>query len=218
MPRARRFWEGLGCEVVEQNAEAHDRVMARTHTLAFFVAKAMLDIGAGDEGPFTPPSFRAMAHTIAAVREDAAHLFRTIQVDNPFAAGERERLLQVMKRVHEGLLAVRSTAGEAPRSLDVPALGDRAPDLRETRELIDDLDRDLVDLLARRAQLARRAGRAKTMTGQPMRDPERERELLETRRAWAQRHGLESEGVVAVFASILDLSRSVQVLADGEER
>jgi len=218
--RAQAFWEHLGCDVVQEDADAHDRVMARTHALAFFVAKAMLDVGAVDQLPFTPPSFRFMARTIDSVREDAAHLFLTIQTDNQFAAQERQRLLDALAVVHRQLLAATSQAAQSeppPASLELPDLGTQAPDLRETRELIDDLDHDLVRLLARRAQLARRAGRAKHRAGRPVHDADRESQLLSLRRAWAADHGLDGDAVVAVFARILEFSRRLQVLREPSE-
>ncbi len=88
--RARSFFASLGCEVVEEDAIGHDRAMAATHALAFFVAKGLIDVRAGEGAAFVPPSFRAMAGMIGAVRSDASHLFATIQNDNPFAA-ERPR-------------------------------------------------------------------------------------------------------------------------------
>lgn len=55
--RARAFYEQLGCIVTEQDATEHDRAMARSHALAFFVAKALIDMGAGRGLPYTPPVF-----------------------------------------------------------------------------------------------------------------------------------------------------------------
>lgn len=97
--QAREFYESLGCEVIEQSPDEHDRVMAETHALAFFVARAMLEIGAGQERPFVPPSFRSMAQTIDTVRVDAAHLFSVIQLANPHAAAARQKLLAAMLRI-----------------------------------------------------------------------------------------------------------------------
>jgi prephenate dehydrogenase len=51
---AAAFYRGIGCELALVSAEAHDRVMARTHVLAFFVARALQDIGAAS-APFAPP-------------------------------------------------------------------------------------------------------------------------------------------------------------------
>lgn len=209
--RATSFWKALGCTVVTQDADEHDRLMARTHALTFFVAKGLLDLGLGEPLPVTPPSFHAIARTLDEVRSDASHLFRTIQNDNPFAAAERERLLDALAAIHEELAAAfdPAVARPAPR-LDLPDLGERAADLKETRELIDELDRELVHLLGRRLHLARRAGRAKAGAGQPVRDAEREAALLDARRAWAELEGLDGEMVTRVFERILREARRMQ--------
>src|SRR5208282_5341425 len=79
----RALYERIGCEVIEQTPEGHDRVMAHTHALTFFIAKGMIDAGAGMEVPFAPPSFQAISRTIEAVRSDGGHLFAAIARDNP---------------------------------------------------------------------------------------------------------------------------------------
>lgn len=215
--RAREFWEALGCHVVELEPNEHDRVMAHTHALAFFVAKGFIDIGAGDTLPFAPPSFQAIARTIEAVRSDASHLFRTIQSDNPFSAGARAELLAALEDIHRRLESEPREAAPSDRPPDIPDMGDSAPDLRETRDLIDDLDREIVALFARRAQLARRAGRAKALEGRPVRDPAREREVIEARRSWAEQQGLDADAVAEIFRRIVRSSRAVQ-REPGEER
>jgi prephenate dehydrogenase len=97
--------EDIGCTVVELDAERHDRAMAHTHALAFFVAKGLVGIGTEADAELAPPSFQAMSNMIAAVRGDAGHLFATIETENPFAAGSRARLLTELARVHEALAA-----------------------------------------------------------------------------------------------------------------
>jgi prephenate dehydrogenase len=101
--RARAFYERLGCEVTEQDADAHDRHMAETHALAFFVARAMLDIDAGHGSEIITPSFRALAQTVDTVRADAGHLFGLIQLGNPHAAAARQRLLEALAAIHHEL-------------------------------------------------------------------------------------------------------------------
>ena len=214
LPRARRFLERLGCEVIEQDADEHDRAMADTHALAFFIAKGLLDTHAGEGVPFAPPSFQAIARTIDAVRSDAGHLFRVIQKENPHAGAARRRLIDALSNIDEEL--ARETSSTSPEELGtgdrlmIPDLGAESPDLMETRELIDDLDRELVDLFARRAALSVRAGRAKAERGLTVRDPERERALLDQRAQWAEDRGLDPHSIRDVFEAILRLSRSVQ--------
>jgi prephenate dehydrogenase len=102
---AGELFRDLGCEVIVQDPESHDRAMARTHALAFFIAKGLIDLGVDDGLPVAPPSFQGMKHMLAAVRGDAGHLFAAIQRENPFAAEARAQLLAELERVHRQLLA-----------------------------------------------------------------------------------------------------------------
>jgi prephenate dehydrogenase len=198
----------LGCEVLRQLPEDHDRVMATTHALTFFIAKGLLAVGAGAELPFTPPSFHAIARTLESVREDAGHLFAALQNENPFASGAREGLLEALSAIHRSLAEAAETGGG--EQLAIPDLGTRSPALQEARNHIDGLDQELVALLARRAELVLRAGRAKAELNLPVHDPEREATQLQTRRTWAADVGLDAQGVEEVFRAVLRSSRSAQ--------
>lgn len=250
------LFERIGCEVIEQTPEAHDRAMAYTHALTFFVAKGLLDAGAPTHAPFAPPSFQAIARTIELVRSDAGHLFEALHVENIFAAGARRALIEALTAVDHDLRRLEDEPPRPPREptvakpvdhathratdhaehathatyathpmtarsteplaeppadpLAIPDLGAHSPELRETRELIDDLDEELVGLLARRAVLARRAARAKAEIGHGVRDPQREARLLEQRRRWAEERGLDPAAVITIFEAILGFSRRLQ--------
>jgi prephenate dehydrogenase len=166
-------------------------------------------VGAGADLPFTPPSFHAIAHTLESVREDAGHLFAALQNENPFASGAREGLLEALSAIHRSLAEAAETGGGGEQ-LSIPDLGTRSPALQEVRDHIDELDRELVTLLARRTELVLRAGRAKAELHLPIHDPEREAAQLQARRTWAQEAGLDAQGVEDVFRSVLRSSRAVQ--------
>jgi prephenate dehydrogenase len=209
------LFERIGCLVHEQDPESHDRVMADTHALAFFIAKGMIDAGAPVGAPFAPPSFQGIAHTIEAVRSDAGHLFAALHLENPFARESRHRFLEALAAVDHGLDAPTNEPDELAGSLlTIPDLGARSPELREARDLIDELDQELVTLLARRAELARRAARAKAGLGEGVRDPAREARLVRERRRWATELGLDPESVSQIFHAILRFSRRLQ--SEGE--
>jgi prephenate dehydrogenase len=199
----------IGCEVAEQDPDAHDRAMALTHALAFFVAKGMMDAGVPTDLVYVPPSFEAIERTIEAVRGDAGHLFTALHRENPYAADARRALLEALGRADRSLRDDHPTA-EAAADLSIPDLGAVSPALAETRELIDEIDRDLLALLGRRALLARRAAAAKAELGLAVRDGRREAELLSARRRDAERLGLDPEGVGGVFEAVLRFSRRVQ--------
>ncbi len=209
--RIRALYRSLGCEVLDQAPEDHDRVMAQTHALTFFLAKGLLQVGAGAELPFTPPSFHAVARTLESVRGDAGHLFASLQNANPFAAGARAGFLDALQAIHRSLEeAAAAEDGSASEALAIPDLGIRSPALQEVRDHLDELDRELVDLLARRGELVLRAGRAKAELGLPVHDPAREAAQLQSRRAWAEAAGLDPQGAEEVFRAVLRVSRSAQ--------
>jgi prephenate dehydrogenase len=207
--RVTALFESIGCIVHLEDADAHDRSMALTHALAFFVAKGMLDAGAPAHLAYAPPSFQGLTRTIEAVRGDAGHLFVALHRENPYAADARRALLNALNAIDRGL-ADPASSPAATAALSIPDLGACSPDLREARELIDELDRELLALLARRAVLSKRAAAAKAGMGAAVRDPRREAALLEARHIEAQRLGLEPAAVADVFEAILRFSRGLQ--------
>jgi chorismate mutase len=92
----------------------------------------------------------------------------------------------------------------------IPDLGERSPELKQTRDHIDAVDRAIVRLLGQRADLQARAARAKAALGAPVLDGAREAEVLGTRRAWAREAELDADGVADVFRAVLTMSRRGQ--------
>lgn len=103
--RADNLFRALDCEIIVQDPASHDRAMAGTHALAFFIAKGLIDMGVDEAMPLAPPSFQGLQRMLEAVRGDAGHLFGAIQRENPFAAEARAELLAELTRVHRQLLA-----------------------------------------------------------------------------------------------------------------
>jgi prephenate dehydrogenase len=209
----RALYERIGCEVIEQTPENHDRVMAHTHALTFFIAKGMIDAGAGMDVPFAPPSFQALSRAIETVRSDAGHLFAAIAHENPFAAEARKELVKALAAIDRALdadLAIDEGGSSSPSEVVIPDLGDRSPELQETRDHIDSVDREIVRLLERRVQLVQRAARAKAARCAPVLDGARETEMIGARRGWAAETKLDADAVVEVFRAILTMSRRLQ--------
>ena len=78
------------------------------------------------------------------------------------------------------------------------------------RNEIDEIDSEIVELLARRGELILHIGRQKAAAGIPVND--RRRETIVYQRVIEQTRGRVSErGVTAVFAAILDESRRSQL-------
>ena len=83
-------------------------------------------------------------------------------------------------------------------------------ELQELRERINSIDREIVDLYLRRMETAEAIGAWKQENGMPVRDPARERELLDRVAEQAgEEHG---NGVRALFGFLLSQSRTKQLL------
>jgi prephenate dehydrogenase len=198
-----RMLQRLECTVLQQDAHEHDRTMADTHALGFFLAKALVDAGATFESEAVPPSSQGIARLIRAVRADAGHLLDVLHRANPYAAEARRKVLQSLAQVHDAL------EQDAPLPA-IPDLGTQSPALQEIRDHIDDVDAELLRLLSRRARLAERAGRAKRAIGAATKDPRREAELRADRREQAEALGLDPAGTDQVFGAILRASVAMQ--------
>lgn len=100
---ARALFCSIGAEVTEQAPEQHDRFMALTHAMAFFIARGLLDLGVDGDLRWAPPSFAALAASIDAVRADAGHLFQAIQTQNPYAATTRRQFIDALTAIDRRL-------------------------------------------------------------------------------------------------------------------
>ncbi len=85
-----------------------------------------------------------------------------------------------------------------------------APGIEELRRHIDEIDREIVELLARRVDVAIAIARLKTAEGIDLRSPDREEDLLAVVRTEAERLGLDVGLVSGWFVSILEYSRMRQ--------
>jgi chorismate mutase len=81
--------------------------------------------------------------------------------------------------------------------------------LEELRKEIDELDRQLVALLSRRAEAALEAGRLKVATALPIYEPAREKVIYENVRA-ANQGPLPDIELTHIFERIIDVMRTLQ--------
>ncbi len=82
-------------------------------------------------------------------------------------------------------------------------------DISDWRKRIDELDEKLVELLNQRSRCAAEIGRLKQKAGEPVYQPERERQVLEQVQ---QRNGgpLSNEQLRRIFERIVDEARMVE--------
>ena len=197
---ARALFESLGSEVTMQDPETHDRLMAQTHVMAFFIARGLLDLGLREDLHWVPPSFAALAASIAAVRADSGHLFRTIQSENPYAAEARSSLIDALTQIDSGL-GDTLVAQDISHERSIPDLGATASASLQAGDQLGQLDHELLVLLKRRLELAARIDAGTSLK------PTTSSVGIEVRRGWASEIGLDAEEVESVFARVLAMQR-----------
>lgn len=84
-------------------------------------------------------------------------------------------------------------------------------ELARVRAELDEVDAELVQLLARRSALGLQAGRLKRSAGLPVRDDAREGRAIARARAWAADSGLSQSEIEEFFRLLISLSRSAQL-------
>lgn len=211
--RLESFLDAHGFQCCRLDPERHDREMAASHALAFFVAKGFLDADLLLDSEYSPPSARAIRRTLESVQADAGQLFATLHRDNPYSGEMRSRLLDALTATDAALREPAAEDGgedQVEEALRIADATPTPPQLGLARELIDEIDAELLQLLARRAELSMRAAHAKAEVGKGVRDPGREAELLTRRRRIADQYGLDPDAVEGVFQSILNFSRRHQ--------
>ena len=82
-------------------------------------------------------------------------------------------------------------------------------DIADWRTKIDELDRQLVDLLSQRAQVAHEIGRVKRSQSLPIYEPDRERTVFDNVRK-VNKGPLPDRDLVAIFERIMDMMRKIQ--------
>lgn len=111
---------------------------------------------------------------------------------------------------HDSCIALRAApAVEAAAALAICQLLEEEPsdELAEDRLRLDEIDEQLVRLLAQRLEIGQKIGQIKARTGQPIRDAAREAEVLRTRGDLAPEH---RAAVEAVFETIMAQMREVE--------
>ncbi|MCL1044045.1 chorismate mutase [Shewanella electrodiphila] len=80
----------------------------------------------------------------------------------------------------------------------------KAPELNQTRKQITALDKELLSLLSKRRDLSLDVARSKEIDVRPIRDTQREKELLARLVEQGREHGLDAHFVISLYQSIIE--------------
>jgi chorismate mutase-like protein len=92
-----------------------------------------------------------------------------------------------------------------------------ADDLNSLRNEIDEIDRGIVELLARRLDVCRRVAEVKSKNATSIIQPERVRQVLTTRRQWAIDKGIDADFAEQIFRALLSETHRIEVAIERAE-
>ena len=83
-------------------------------------------------------------------------------------------------------------------------------ELSDWRERIDNIDHQLIDLLNERMHCAQEIGRVKKAAGRPIRDPERELDVIAKIKAYNNQGIIKDEALEALYRLLIDLTTNFE--------
>ena len=122
--RARAFLDWLhgryGLEILEVDADDHDRAMAYMQALPFFIARALVSLQVdhlphvSNREQLSLPSFEQLERIAAIEHLHTDDMFETCQQSNPYAQMARQQLIDALARLHDELAAGHVSGEVAP--------------------------------------------------------------------------------------------------------
>jgi prephenate dehydrogenase len=208
--------ESIMARPVTIDPEEHDRVMAMVSHLPQLVAIALMHAAQTEDA----------THTMLELLAGRGFLDMTRLAASDYAmwegilAANHQSIMHVMSCFDRSWEILRDAVSRGDAALlwqeacrRRRKIGSEGPDrLRkpDLRSMIDQYDKQLLGILARRMQAASRIGRLKSHQAAPVHDPDRERRLLRQRSEWGKSLGLKQDFIDELFALILRQSHWIQ--------
>jgi prephenate dehydrogenase len=210
------FVESLPALPITIDPDEHDRIMAMVShlpqilsvalmhaALAGDAEHAMLDKLAGrgflDMTRLAGSDFGIWKGILETNRESIDQAIKRFNRSLSLLSGAESK--EEMALIWDEAAGHRRTMG--PESLARP----RKPDLRI---MIDRCDKQILTLLGRRIEIARKIGKLKTNQSAPILDPDREKRMMVQRKEWGKLLSLPEDFVEELFAVILRHSSRIQ--------
>jgi chorismate mutase/prephenate dehydrogenase len=84
------------------------------------------------------------------------------------------------------------------------------PTIQSLRQDIDDINQEIIELIAKRVEVAKSIGDKKASHDEPIHQPDREKEVLRSCRKKAEESGLDPDTINDVFKAVIRMCRKKQ--------
>jgi len=158
-----KFLKSLGLIVIVTTPEDHDKQNAKTLSFVHFVGRSFTKAGIGEQKIFTP-GYADLLKIIPHTNDDKWQLFCDMNNFNPYSEKVREKFHKAGEELIEGLIKSKSVD-----KFDF------------NRNMIDTIDKEILDLLERRFKYVKQIGKIKKKNGLKIADKKRENEIISKR-------------------------------------
>jgi len=167
----------LQLHIIETTADNHDRQMARSQSLVHLLGRVFADLDLNNQ-EISTPDYESLLRINSFVNNDTWQLFFDMQCYNPYTPLMRLTLRQSLDNLEEKIRVESET---------------KAPDdgtFFLWRSMIEQLDHEIIQLIAHRLNVGKRVQEYKKMRDLPVTDPEREKELDKNYEIWMRELGI----------------------------
>ncbi len=187
----RNIFEKLELVIIETTPDNHDQQMARSQALVHFLGRAFADLKLTEQ-EISTPNYESLLRIHDLVNNDTWELFFDMQRHNPYASSMRSTLRKSLADLEE---RIRVSEESLP-------LNEGTFMLR--RSMIDNLDSELIKIIAHRIKIGRSIQEYKKSQGLPVTDLDREDELTQKHNEWVQKTGIENSTLIKeMFKNII---------------
>ena len=184
-----KYLKKLGIEVIITTPEDHDRQNAKTLSFVHFIGRSFLKAGIKKQKIFTP-GYADLLKILPHTTGDNWQLFFDMNNFNPYSEEVRGKFFQACQFIEEKIIKSNSK-----NNFDYH------------RNMIDNIDKIILELLGRRFEHAQEIGKIKKEKGLPIVDSKREKEIIESKKKYSK---LNDDFVEKFYRVIFDESYKKQ--------
>ena len=185
----------LQAELIFTTPENHDLQMARSQALIHYIGRGIQSLNLRPQKIATL-DYSSLLHIKDVVVHDSWRLFFDMQNFNPYIKDIRSRLTDNLRAIE---LKIQNSS----------------QDIKNLRQAIGYIDRQIINLVASRSRLSENIGRLKRKAGQKISDPQREKKLTAFHDHISRKLDLDAKMVNKIFQILISNSKRLQ---HGKER
>ena len=185
-----KILKSTGAGIIFTTPEKHDRQMANSQALIHFIGRGIENLNLRPQKIATK-DYESLLHIKDMVVHDSRRLFFDMHNFNPFAKKLRKKLLSNLREVEFRMQT-------------------EAKDLNSLRNVINNIDGEIIQLLSNRFKIAKYIGQLKNTVGKKIFDADREKKLAKDHERLGRRLNINQRLLNEIFNLVIKESKKLQ--------